>query len=339
MTISTEMASLVWRYALADILITGITGRIGANLASTLVQDGHSVRGMVWERDRRTEKLAGLGVELVEGTLTEAQSVDASVQGMQVIYHLGAAFQGGGPFTESDYLDINVKGTFHVLEAARKHGIEHVVVASSDALYEKYVPGGMERPIDETTPIKPNGWYALSKAMAEQMCLSYARSQNSPVTILRFAMVLGAGEVIDFPQFYLSKMKQNPKLSSLWEGEERLVLLRDDEGRPFMKHVADVRDIVHGCHCALGKERSFGRIYQLAGPKPFTWDEAVYRLSELLQIPVVDAQPGGNPTHYGFDLSRARDDLGFAPQYDIVRMIVDGLAFRRGEQISILPTN
>ncbi len=322
-----------------NILVTGITGRIGANLAANLVHAGHTVRGLVWDKDRRPEKLDGLGVELVEGSLTDAAEVHSAVQDMQVIYHLGAAFQGGGPFSEEDYLDINVKGTFHILEAARTHGIEQVVVASTDALYEKYVPGGMKHPIDETTPVRPAGWYALSKAMAEQMCQSYSRSYNTPVTILRFAMVLGAGEVIDFPQFYLSKMRQNPKLDALWEGEERLLLLCDDDGHPFMKHVADVRDIVHGCHCALGKKRSFGQIYQLAGPQPFTWDEAVYRLSELLQIPVIEVQPGGMPTHYGFNIHRARQDLGFAPQYDIVRMIVDGLAFQRGQPTDILPTN
>ena len=335
------MATVLWKskWRVTDILITGITGRIGANLAATLVQEGHRIRGLVWGRDRRTQKLEGLGVELVEGNLTDAEQVNAAVSGMQVIYHFGAAFQGGGPFTEQDYLDINVKGTFHVLEAAKIHGIEQVLVASTDALYEKYIPGGMTQPLDERTPVRPSGWYALSKAMTEQMCQSYARSQGMPVTILRFAMVMGAGEVIDFPQFYLSKMRNNPVLDELWEGEERLLLLCDDEGRPFMKHVADVRDIVHGCHCALGKQRSFGQIYQLAGPEPFTWDEAIYRLSELLQIPILEVQPGGMPTHYRFDITRARQDLGFAPQYDIVRMIVDGLAFHRGENTDILPTN
>ena len=326
--------------AMADVLVTGITGRIGANLAATLVRDGHRVRGLVWEQDRRTQKLAGLGIELVEGTLTDPQNVKSAVEGMQIIYHLGAAFQGGGPFSDEDYLDINVKGTFHLLEAATAQaGMQHVVVASSDALYEKYIPGGMTQPIDESTPVHPSGWYALSKVMTEQMCQAYARD-GLPVTILRFAMVLGAGEIIDFPQFYLSRMKEgNPILEALWEGEERLLLLKDDAGRPFMKHVADVRDIVHGCHCVLGKERAFGRTYQLAGPAAFTWDEAIYRLSELLSMPFVEAQPGGIPTHYEFDLSRAQHDLGFMPEYDIVRMIVDGLAHHRGQNTGILATN
>jgi len=45
--------------------------------------------------------------------------VRRAVDGMEVVYHLGGAFQGGGPFSEQDYFEINVRGTFHMLEAAR----------------------------------------------------------------------------------------------------------------------------------------------------------------------------------------------------------------------------
>ena len=201
----------------------------------------------------------------------------------------------------------------------------------------------MPAPIDEDTPRQPRGWYALSKAAGEELCAGYARTYALPVTVLRFAMVFGAGEILDFPQFYLSHMRQRSAvLQALWESEgeeERLVVLHDEAGRPFRKHVADVRDIVHGCLCALGKERAFGRTYQLAGPNPFTWDEAVCGLAELLGIPVVEAQPGGVPTDYEFALARARRDLGFQPEHDVVRMIVDALDHRRGASTGVLPTD
>ena len=61
------------------ILITGITGRIGANLATQLVQDGHSVRGFVWPRDSRVANLTELGVELVSGSLTDSEQVNEVV--------------------------------------------------------------------------------------------------------------------------------------------------------------------------------------------------------------------------------------------------------------------
>src|SRR5688572_15536600 len=100
------------------ILITGISGRIGANLAKTLLESGHRVRGLVWARDLRLEKFASMDVELVEGSLTNPDEVAKAVDGVDAIYHLGAAFQGGGPFTNSEYFEINVRGTFNLLEAA-----------------------------------------------------------------------------------------------------------------------------------------------------------------------------------------------------------------------------
>ena len=115
------------------------------------------------------------------------------------------------------------------------------------------------------------------------------------------------------------------------------MLLKDQRGRPFKKHIADVRDIVHGCLCALGKERAFGETFQLAGPRAFTWDEVSYRLAELLKIPHVEAEVAGTPTFYEFDLSKAEKYIGFSPSYDIVRMIVDALSYERGEDVGVLP--
>jgi nucleoside-diphosphate-sugar epimerase len=260
---------------------------------------------------------------------------------VDAIYHLGAAFQGGGPFTTEEYFEINVRGTINVLEAARaQSGLRHLVFASTDAVYDKYVPGGMAEPIREVvTPRRPRGWYALSKSVGEELCNGYHRTYRLPVTVLRFPNVLGAGEVLRFRQFRLSALRTaQPDLAPLWQGEERLVLLRDPNGRPYKKHVADVRDVVHGCVSALGKEAAIGHTLQLGGPGPFTWDEAVPYLSERTGIPFVDATSTAIPTYYEYDLSEARERIGFAPRYDIRRMIDDALAFQRGEDIGVLPT-
>jgi len=320
-----------------NVLVTGITGRIGANLAASLAALGHSVRGLVWPRDPAVSKLADLEIEFVSGSLTDCSVVNEAVDGVDAIYHLGAAFQGGGPFSEEEYFEINVGGTFNVLEAARRQvRPPHVFFASTDAIYEKYVPGGLDAPITEETPRVPRGAYAVTKSVAEELCAGYWHTYSLPVTILRFANVMAADEILGFPQFYLSKMhERDPVLARLWTGEEQLLLLMDSNGRYYKKHVADVRDIVHGCLCALGKEGACGETFQLAGPKPFTWDEAVYRLSEILKIPAVEAAPAGNPTFYEFDLSKAQRYLGFQPQFDVVRMIVDGLGYQRGEDIGV----
>ncbi|MGN6754766.1 MAG: NAD-dependent epimerase/dehydratase family protein [Thermomicrobiales bacterium] len=323
------------------ILVTGITGRIGANVAAALVARGHTMRGLVWERDARVAKLQPLGVELVTGSLTEEADVNRAVDGMDAIYHLGGAFQGGGPFSTDDYFEINVRGTFLMLEAARRQPhLQHILFASTDALYDKYVPGGMTAPIDpDRSPRQPKGWYALSKSVGEELCNGYFRTYRTPVTILRFALVVGAGEIVSFPQFYLSKLKETqPDLASLWTGDERLVIVRDDRGRSWRKHIADVRDIVAGCVAALGKPAALGETFQLAGPAPFTWEGAIPYLSDRLDLPYIDVRSTGTPTYYEYDLAKAHQLLDFQPQYDIFRMIDDALAFTRGEDIGVLPT-
>lgn len=91
------------------ILITGISGRIGANLAKTLAEAGHSVRGQVWANDKRLDKLQMLKVELIEGDLVNPDDVAKAAQDVEVICHLGAAFQGGGPFTNEQYFDSTLR--------------------------------------------------------------------------------------------------------------------------------------------------------------------------------------------------------------------------------------
>ena len=70
-----------------------------------------------------------------------------------------------------------MRGTFLILEAARaQEGLRRVVFASTDALYDKYIPGGMTAPITEETPRRPRGWYALSKSLGE----GCARATGAP---------------------------------------------------------------------------------------------------------------------------------------------------------------
>ena len=101
------------------ILVTGVTGRIGANIARRFVERGDDVRGFVWPGDRATATMSSLGIEILEGDLRSHDDVMNAASGCQGILHLGAAFQAGGPFTPEQYFDINVKGVFNVMESLR----------------------------------------------------------------------------------------------------------------------------------------------------------------------------------------------------------------------------
>lgn len=320
-------------------LITGITGRIGAQLARALVEAGHDVRGLVWPQDRAIERLAGLPVELIEGSLTSARDVERAVAGTEAICHLGAAFQAGGPFTNDDYMEINVRGTFHMLEAAAANAetLRHFFFASSDALYDKYLPDGIGEPIREDEfPLEPGGMYALTKLLGEDLCRGYLRNQRLPVTIFRFAMTLGGREILDWPQFYASHYakayagKRSPQAqavharlqAALADNPRTLLIPRDGKGRAYKKHIAHADDIVAGFTAAMGKPQAVGGTFQLAAPAPFTWDEAVPYLAGKLGLPYIDlALADVTPTFYEFDLSAARAAFDYAPRIGIKEMI------------------
>jgi UDP-glucose 4-epimerase len=328
------------------ILVTGITGRIGAEVAQALVAAGHQVRGLVWLNDRRLDRLEGLPLELVEGSLVEQADVERAVDGVDVVCHLGAAFQGGGPFNHAEYFEINVRGVYNMLEAANRQSTKpHFFFASSDALYEKYLPGGIPEPIQEDTfPLRPKGLYAVTKHAGEALCWGYWRSFGLPVTVFRFAMTLGGAEILNYPQFYIQhflktytglntpeaeQVRRQLEQAFAEHGEDCLVLARDEQGRSYKKHIAHAQDIVLGFLAAMGKAEAVGEAFQLAAPAPFTWQEAVPYLAEKLGKPFVEVRLVGTaPTHYEFDLSKGRRLLGYQPTYDIRKMIDEALLVR-----------
>lgn len=329
-----------------NILITGISGRIGSHLAKNLVAQGYTVRGLVWPRDLRRERLTGLNVELCEGTITNKADVARAMKDIEVVYHLGAAFQGGGPFTHDEYFEINAGGTFNMLEAARERGdaLSHFFYASSDALYQKYVRGGLTEPIHEDKmPVQPTGLYAVTKRLGEELCLGYERSFGTPVTVLRFALVMAGDEILQFAQFRLSHWlkvfanKQSDggrkvfnRLQSLTGDEEKLLIARDEDGRSYKKHIVDVRDLVAGMVSGLGNKHVAGETFQLAAPEPFRWEIAVPHLADALKMSFVDVRLNDHPpTFYEFDLSKTRARLGFQPRHDIYSTIDSALALRK----------
>jgi len=343
------------------ILVTGISGRIGANLAKALVDAGHQVRGLVWSNDLRLDKLATLKVELIEGTLTNADDVNQAVAGVEAICHLAGAFQGGGPFTNEQYFDINVRGSFNMLEAARQHAphLQHFFYASTDAIYNKYIPGGMPAPIQEDTmQIAPVGQYAVTKYLGEELCRGYYRTYKLPVTIFRFALALAGDEVLNFPQFYLRHwLKVYEKLpgaeaaqvlaqlqqlrpTDAAVAQKCLLIARDENGRSYKKQVADVRDIVRGFTDALGKPGAVGEVFQLASPTPFTWEETIPYLAQKLDAPYADVRlVGHTPTFYEFDMHKGQQLFDYQPSFDMATMIDDALAFRAGQTTNVIPTH
>ena len=335
--------------------MTGATGRIGANVGRRMIDYGHRLLGFTVPNDSQAPKLEAIGADVIQGNLESLDDTRRAMAGVDAVFHLGAAFQAGGPFTPRQYMQINVQGTFNVFEAARERAgaIRHIVFSSTDATLDKYPPEGNPEVLNEQSLTQTQtDWYGFTKILGERLADRYVRADGLPITVFRFPWVWGAGEFLDFPHFRLAFFLESFRgrsdsasrrtlatLESLDDGTDPLVIALDANGRTWKKHTLDVRDIVQAFERVLGVEQAFGGVYQLGGPEAFTWREAVPVVADVLDRRVVKARMAGMPpTFYEFDLSAARRDFGFDPQFHWRSTLAEAVRYARSGDSDIIPT-
>jgi len=179
-----------------DTLVTGGTGFVGANLVRELLADGERVRVLVRKgSDRRA--LDGLAVELVEGDLTDADSLRRAFRGVRSLYHVAADYRLWVPDPGALYRT-NVEGTRSLLEAALDEKIERVVYTSSVGALG--IPKGGQ-PGAEETPVTLGemvGHYKRSKFLAERVAVEFA-AKGLPLIIVNPSTPVGPWDVKPTP--------------------------------------------------------------------------------------------------------------------------------------------
>ncbi|GIV79221.1 MAG: hypothetical protein KatS3mg050_3615 [Litorilinea sp.] len=146
------------------VLVTGSTGAIGQPVCQRLLERGHHVRGFA----RRPTP--GLD-DYVVGDLSDREAVRRAVEGMETVIHLGA-YPNDADFLEV-LLEPNVRGLYHVCDAAREFGVKRLVLAST--LQTVTGHGWPGRAVRIEDGPKPVNHYALTKVWAEVMGDMYAR--------------------------------------------------------------------------------------------------------------------------------------------------------------------
>lgn len=172
------------------VLVTGGAGFIGANLCGRLAEDPsvREVRALDDLSSGDRDNLAGVNVELIEGSILDLEALAQAADGCTHIVHLAAV-----PSVPRSILDpvrsheANATGTLRVLEAARRHGGLHVTLASSSSVY------GSNPAIPKTEDLqcRPMSPYAVSKLAAEQYAMAYSQCYGLPVLPFRFFNVFG----------------------------------------------------------------------------------------------------------------------------------------------------
>jgi UDP-glucose 4-epimerase len=170
-----------------DALVTGGAGFIGSHLTDALVAGGGHVR-VLDDLSSGQREHVHRDAELIEGSITDPDTVARAVEGCEVVFHLGAhgavARSLANPLRSNE---ANVHGTLAVLTGARDAGVRRLVFASSSSVYG----GAATVPTPESAALRPRSPYAVSKLAAEWYVRVFAELFAIETVALRYFNVFG----------------------------------------------------------------------------------------------------------------------------------------------------
>jgi len=171
------------------VLVTGADGFIGSHLVEILIKSGYSVKAFCFYNS--TSNWGWLDsvpadikneVEICLGDIRDTELVRREIKGCDEIYHLAALISIPYSYiSPSSYIDTNIHGTLNVIQAAKEFNVDRVIHTSTSETYgtAQFVP------ISESHPLVGQSPYAASKIGADQMALSFWRSFQTPISVIR----------------------------------------------------------------------------------------------------------------------------------------------------------
>jgi dihydroflavonol-4-reductase len=305
-------------------LITGATGFIGPHLVKKLVSEGHSCRCLV-RKSSNVEVLTKLGVELVEGDITRAETLKGIADGTDRVLHMATlGHMSNFTVTESMFEAINVQGTLHIMKEALKARVQRIVHCSTVAAMGICA----DVPATEESSCNPHHAYGRSKLKAEHKIRGLIAEKALPAVIIRFSMVYGPGDPRDILKLTrLTKKGLFPKIGN----------------KPKLTPLIHVDDAVKGLLLAAEKGR-VGEVYLLTNPDSLPFDDIRKILQQALEVrrfplyvpewaaltvaslsekifPVIGKTPPVSRKNIEstladrvFSIEKAKNELGFHPQ-------------------------
>lgn len=290
------------------ILLTGGCGFIGSNLISRLQEiGGYEVIAFDNEVLGKREFISELRHDFVPGDIRDKALVRRVMKGMDAVVHLAADTRVIPSIVDPGFnMDVNVAGSFNVLEAMRELGVGQLVNASTGGA----IMGEVEPPVHEEMAPRPASPYGASKLAVEGYCSAFAASYGMSCVSLRFSNVYGPrsyhkGSVI---AHFMKQLLNDKPLEVFGDGSQT---------RDFVH----VRDLSDGIVAAL--RRRVSGVLQLGTGRPTAINELIALLGEVTgQKPHVHYREfrAGEVRHTYCRIDRARGAIGYEP----------GIALREG---------
>jgi len=287
---------------LGNLLITGGCGFIGSNLIGHLVdkQCASSIRVLDNETTGDRSSLSNFPVELMIGDIRDKAALRAALHGIDTVVHLAADTRVIDSIANPSFnFEVNVQGTFNLLEEMRQSNVNRLINASTGGA----IIGDVAPPVHEGMVANPASAYGASKAAVEAYCSAYAGSYGLNTTSLRFSNVYGPkcirkGSVV--AAFY----------KNILRGEPCIVYGDGSQQRDYIF----VEDLCDGIIAAIEAEKS--GVFQLGSGV----GTSVNQLLEIMQsiVPaIIDIQyqdfRAGELLHNYADISKSKRELNFNP--------------------------
>lgn len=311
------------------LLVTGAGGFIGSHVVEACVADGYAVKAFMRYNSKGSwgwlEESGARGKFQVHlGDIRDYDSVLAAMRGCDGVLHLAALI--GIPYSYESplaYIRTNVEGTYNVLQAARELGIKDVLVTSTSETY-----GTAQRvPIDEEHPLVGQSPYSASKIAADQLAISYYRSFNLPVKIVRPFNTYGprqsARAIIPTIITQILAGKKEIKLGNL--APTRDLTFVKDTASAFLAILKAPKLAGEVANIGMGEEISVGdlanKIAKLLGKKVKLVEDKTRVRPSKSEVERLLANP-----------AKLKKATGWKPKYDLDRGLEETIEFLREHQ-------
>ena len=294
---------------MAQYLVTGGGGFIGSHLVRALLERGDAVRVFDNFSTGRRSNLADVAsdVDVQVGSITDPAAVANAMRGVEYVLHQ-AAIPSVARSVEQPHEchENNVTGTLHVLDAARRAGVQKVVYAASSSAYGNAAVS----PKHEALPPAPMSPYAAAKLAGEQYCRVWTQVYGLPTVALRYFNIFGPRQ--DPESLYAAVIPRF--ITRMLRGEAPTINGDGSQSRDFTYVANVVRANLLAC---AADERADGQVMNIACGEAYTLLELVAAINGILGTTI---EPTHGPAQIGdvrhslAAIERAHDIISYTPQ-------------------------
>lgn len=236
------------------LLVTGADGFIGSHLVEALVAQGHRVTALAqynafnnwgWLEDLNCKDR----IKVITGDIRDPHFCKQITRDQDVIFHLAALIAIPYSYVAPDsYVDVNIRGTLNICQAARENGVGRILHTSTSEVYgtAQYVP------INEAHPLQPQSPYSASKIGADAMAMSFYHAFGLPVTIARPFNTYGPRQS--------ARAVIPTMISQIANGKKQIALgdLTPTRDFSFVRDTCRGLVLLAGCDAAIGRTVNIG---------------------------------------------------------------------------------